>query len=254
MSAVPRRTKLNMKSKAIGLRIPAALWEQVSNYGCENFPKPDSEGGKDFDITSTLLELINKGLGNDSVEQPDKQTVEQIVKDLVSQTVEQPVKQIDEQSVQRVVEQCVELQLNEVLNELRSSVDVEQQIETAIAKRLPSSLAKAKCEALVELKSDEEFIKAIAIEVQKLDNATTDNVQYPNVRRSTADEEEEEEAEKSPLTTSLTDSELAKRMGMNKSTIYRYRTGKPKQSPGYQQVMQDWQPVGDRWYQKGHGF
>jgi hypothetical protein len=86
-----------MKSKAIGLRVPLDLWEQVIKYGCQNFPK-ESDEGKDFDITATLLDLINKGLGNDDVEQFDQQSVEHTVENLVNQNVKQVVKQeLDEE-------------------------------------------------------------------------------------------------------------------------------------------------------------
>ena len=91
-----------MKSKAIGLRIPAPLWEQIAEFGCENFPKPDSE--RDFDITATLLELIHKGLGNDNIEQVDEQTVKRTVEELVNQNVKQ------------IVKQQLETQLNTLLN------------------------------------------------------------------------------------------------------------------------------------------
>ena len=107
-----------MKSKAIGLRIPVSLWEQVTEFGCENFPKPDSE--RDFDITSTLLELIERGLGNDNVEQVERQTVEQTVEDIVQQNVEQLVKQ------------QVDTQLNNLLNR--------EEFDTAIRRSLPASL------------------------------------------------------------------------------------------------------------------
>ena len=145
-----------MKSKAIGLRIPTPLWEQVSSYGCENFPKSDDEK-RDFDITATLLELINKGLGNDSVEPTDIQTVEQIVRDIVSQNVQHPVQQIDEQSVKLFVEQTVELQLNEVLNELSSSVDTEQQIQEACAKATSEAIVQFKAELQPILEARQEF-------------------------------------------------------------------------------------------------
>ncbi|MDJ0572314.1 MAG: hypothetical protein QNJ53_25175 [Pleurocapsa sp. MO_192.B19] len=133
-----------MKSKAIGLRIPPQLWKQVSNYGAENFPKSDD--GKDFDITATLLELIGKGLGNDSVEQTDIQTVEQIVKNIVDQNAQE----IDEQSIKHLVIQTVKQQFDNLLNILENKVteqlndfavrraDIEQKNKTAIANQITS--------------------------------------------------------------------------------------------------------------------
>ena len=119
-----------MKSKAIGLRIPPQLWEQVSNYGCENFPKSNSENEKEFDITATLLELIGKGLGNDSVEQNVQQTDEQSVKHLVIQTVEQ---QFD--NLLNIVDNRMSEQLNVFIAKRE---DIEQKNKTAIANQITS--------------------------------------------------------------------------------------------------------------------
>ena len=115
-----------MKSKAIGLRIPPQLWEQVSNYGCENFPKSHSENEKEFDITATLLELIGKGLGNDSVEQTDEQSV----KHIVIQTVEQ---QFD--NLLNIVDSRISEQLNTFTAKRE---DTEQKNKTAIANQITS--------------------------------------------------------------------------------------------------------------------
>ncbi len=113
-----------MKSKAIGLRIPVSLWEQVTEFGCENFPKPDSE--RDFDITSTLLELIARGLGNDNVEQVDRQTVEQTVEEIVQQNVEQLVKQqLDDRLDNLLNKEEFNSQLNNLLSkeEFNTAID-----------------------------------------------------------------------------------------------------------------------------------
>ena len=138
------QTTLNGSSKAIGLRIPLQLWEQVSNYGYENFSKSDDE--KDFDITATLLELIGKGLGNDSVEQTDIQTVEQIVKNIVNQNTQET----DEQSIKHLVIQTVEQQFDNLLNivdnrmsdQLNAFIakreDIEQKNKIAIANQIAS--------------------------------------------------------------------------------------------------------------------
>ncbi|WP_036489607.1 hypothetical protein [Myxosarcina sp. GI1] len=67
-----------MKPKAVGLRISQELWEKISWYGRDKFPKENSES-QEFDITATLIELINKGLGNDNTESFKPQDVEQIV-------------------------------------------------------------------------------------------------------------------------------------------------------------------------------
>ena len=130
-------------------------------------------------------------------------------------------------------------------------------------RRVESAINKA----IAKLKTDKEFIKAIAAEVQKVvSTVSTDNEDYPDKDESIENKqtatrvdkaslapifEEVEEEQSTKPTASLTDAELAKQLGMSKSTIYRYRTGKPKQSKSYQQVMNDWKPVGDRWYKQG---
>ncbi|MGV2829312.1 hypothetical protein [Myxosarcina sp. GI1(2024)] len=152
--------------------------------------------------------------------------------------------------------------------------DLDKRVEAVINETIPKAIAV--------LKSDEDFLKAIALRardsiansvVQKTSTVATGKENYPNEKATEQTETEEDEdeiitqidkassspifeeieAEKSTEPTqsaSLTDAELAKQLGMSKSTIYRYRTGKSKQSQGYQQVMNDWKPVGDRWYKQ----
>jgi hypothetical protein len=101
---------------------------------------------KEFDITATLLELIGKGLGNDSVERTDIHNVEQIVKDIVSQNAQE----INEQDVKHLVIQTVEQQFDNLLNIVENKIteqldsfaakraDVEQKNKTAIANQITS--------------------------------------------------------------------------------------------------------------------
>ncbi len=44
-------------SKAIGLRVPAPLWEKIQEYGLTNHPK-----GSSFDVTQTFVTLLANAL------------------------------------------------------------------------------------------------------------------------------------------------------------------------------------------------
>jgi hypothetical protein len=44
-------------SKAIGLRVPAPLWEKIQEYGLAHHPK-----GESFDVTQTLVTLLANAL------------------------------------------------------------------------------------------------------------------------------------------------------------------------------------------------
>ena len=56
----------SMKTKPVGLRLPMDLWDRVEIYGKDNYPKVVTVEGvekESFDITVTLNELLNRGLG-----------------------------------------------------------------------------------------------------------------------------------------------------------------------------------------------
>ena len=48
-------------SKAIGLRLPHHVWEQVKAYGMDNYPSDTSKEG--IDVTRTVISLICQALG-----------------------------------------------------------------------------------------------------------------------------------------------------------------------------------------------
>lgn len=74
---------INSKSIAIAARIPHDLYSQIEEYGKMHFPQEDS-----FEKTSTIIDLIRRGLENNNVEQPVKQEIEEIVKQIVKQELE----------------------------------------------------------------------------------------------------------------------------------------------------------------------
>ena len=150
-----------MKSKAVGLRLPMNLWEQITEYGCENYPKPDG-GEKEFDITSTLLDLINKGLGNDGVEQPDTQTIEQIVKEIIEQNIiqveQQKVSQLfNNEEFNQIIEDQVKQASNNLLNNnVATKNDLKQEIAN-LRKEFQTSMAKQQIATTEDLPSEIEL-------------------------------------------------------------------------------------------------
>lgn len=75
---------INSKSIAIAARIPHDLYSQIEKYGKIHFPQEDN-----FEKTSTIIDLIRRGLENSNVEQPVKQPVKQEIEELVKQIVKQ---------------------------------------------------------------------------------------------------------------------------------------------------------------------
>jgi hypothetical protein len=48
-------------SKAIGLRLPADVWEKIREYGIENYPSDKSKEG--IDVTQSIVSLLRQALG-----------------------------------------------------------------------------------------------------------------------------------------------------------------------------------------------
>lgn len=113
-----------MKSKAVGLRLPSPLWEKITQYGCENHPKPDNKPEeKDFEISATLIDLIEKGLGIENVEQPVKQDVKHLVEEIVKQNAE---KLFNDKKQDKEIEKKINTAiapLSEKINQLEESIE-----------------------------------------------------------------------------------------------------------------------------------
>lgn len=233
--------------KAISAYLPSELEEYLTKYCIEyDITRKDKSGEIKPALGTAVVEILKRFFSDENVPSPLPDNVPLLPSNVVTED-----------------------RLKEVLSEFESSSkaqsslpsnvltkdDLEKQVEAAISEAIPKAIA--------ELKSDGEFLGAIALEVQKIDSISSENAlgdEEAEEGKETARQvdksslnpiSEEVAAAKSSASTSLTDNELAERLGMSKSTIYRYRTGKPKQSPDYRRVMQNWKPVGDRWYQKG---
>ena len=270
--------------KAISAYLPSDVEEYLTKYCTEyDITRKDKSGEIKPALGTAVVEILKRFFSDENVPSPLPYNVPLLPSNVVTED--------------RLSEVLSELRTSgNVVNNLPSNVltknDLDRQVEAAIGEAIPKAIAV--------LKSDEDFLKAIALRardsiansvVQKTSTVATGKENYSNEKATEQTETEahgslnefrlsavaclqededeiithqidkassspifeEIEAEKSTEPTqsaSLTDAELAKQLGMSKSTIYRYRTGKSKQSPGYHQVMNNWKPVGDRWYKQ----
>ena len=237
--------------KAISAYLPSDIEEYLTEYCIEyDITRKDKLGEVKPALGTAVVEILKIFFSGGNVPSPLPDNVPLLPSNVVTED--------------RLSKALSEFQSSSnVVNTLPSNVLTKDDLD----RRVESAIGEAISKAIAVLKSDEEFLGAIATEVQKvISTVSRDNEDYPDKDESIENKQtatrvdkaslapifEEVEAEKSTEpTASLTDSELAKRLGISKSTIYRYRTGKPKQSKSYQQVMQDWKPQGDRWYKQG---
>lgn len=244
--------------KAISAYLPSDIEEYLTQYCIEyDITRKDKSGEIKPALGTAVVEILRIFFSDENVPSPLPDNVPLLPSNVV--TEDRLTKALSEfQKTSKVVDT--------VPSNVLTRNDLDRQVEAAIGEAIPK--------AITVLKSDEDFLKAIAtVVVQKTSTVATGKENYPNEKATEARETQEDEqvitqvdkASLAPIfedieaekltepteSTSLTDAELAKQLGMSLSTIYRYRTGKPKQSPGYQQVMNDWKPVGDHWYKQG---
>ena len=102
----PNQTWITSKSIAIAARIPHDLYNQIEAYGMTNFAKGEGK----YDKTATIIDLITKGLGFDSVSQSVQQSVNQVdVEQLVQQTVRQELeKTVNQNDIQNVKQELLD--------------------------------------------------------------------------------------------------------------------------------------------------
>ena len=237
------------KKKAISAYLPSDIEEYLTEYCIEyDITRKDKSGETKPALGTAVVEILRIFFSDENIKSPLPDNVPLLKSNVV--TEDRLAEVLSEFKKPSNVE-------NTVLSNVLDKNDLDQQVETAINEAIPKTIAN--------LKSDGEFLGAIANSVvQKISTVATeqtetkedeDEITTQIDKASLAPIFEEVEAEKStepqpPQSALLTDAELAKQLGMSKSTIYRYRTGKPKQSKSYQQVMQDWKPQGDRWYKQ----
>lgn len=231
--------------KAISAYLPSDIEEYLIKYCIEyDITRKDKSGEIKPALGTAVVEILRIFFSDENVPSPLPDNVPLLPSNVVTEN--------------RLAEALSEFKkTSKVVDNVPSNVltkdDLDKQVEAAINEAIPKAIAV--------WKSDEEFLGAIANSVvQKTSTVATEQTessededeiitQIDKASSSPIFEEVEEEEEKSTkptLSVSLTDAELAKQLGMSKSTIYRYRIGKPKLSPGYQQVMNNWKPQGDR--------
>jgi predicted DNA-binding transcriptional regulator AlpA len=239
---------LATNKKAISAYLSSDIEEYLTEYCIEyDITRKDKSGKIKPALGTAVVEILRIFFSDENIPSPLPDNVPLLPSNVVTEN--------------RLAEALSEFKktskiVDTVPNNVLTKDDLDQRVEAAINEAIPKAIAV--------LKSDEEFLGAIANSVvQKISTVATEQTessededeiitQIDKASSPIFEEVEEEEKSTEPtLSVSLTDAELAKQLGMSKSTIYRYRTGKPKQSPGYQQVMNNWKPVGDRWYKQG---
>ncbi|MEL4897471.1 hypothetical protein [Crocosphaera sp. Alani8] len=120
----PNQTWITSKSIAIAARIPHNLYHQIEDYGKTHFAKGEGK----YDKTATIIDLITKGLGLDSVERVVQQSVnqqdlEQLVKQTVTQELDKSVNQNDIQNVKQELLESVKQLVQQSVNQSPESLE-----------------------------------------------------------------------------------------------------------------------------------
>ncbi|MGK7955844.1 MAG: hypothetical protein AB4063_11395 [Crocosphaera sp.] len=120
----PNQTWITSKSIAIAARIPHNLYHQIEAYGMTHFAKGEDK----YDKTATIIDLITKGLGFDSVSQVvqqsvNQQSVEQLVQQTVRQELEKTVNQNDIQNVKQELLESVKQLVSQSVNQSPESLE-----------------------------------------------------------------------------------------------------------------------------------
>ena len=110
-------------SKAIGLRLPHHIWEQVKAYGMDNYPSETSKDG--IDVTRTVVSLICQALGT---------------------TLDTPVISLSDEMITERTTIIVQQQLSALYNDnsalLERLTHVEQQLSEHLTDNVQQSLSK----------------------------------------------------------------------------------------------------------------
>ena len=120
----PFPTWITSKSIAIAARIPHNLYNQIEDYGMTHFAKGEGK----YDKTATIIDLITKGLGFDSVSQSVQQSVnqqnlEQLVQQTVTQELDKSVNQNDIQNVKQELLESVKQLVQQSVNQHSESLE-----------------------------------------------------------------------------------------------------------------------------------
>ena len=165
--------------KAISAYLPSDLEEYLTRYCIEyDITRKGRSGEIKPALGTAVVEILKRFFSDENVASPLPDNVPLLPSNIVTED--------------RLSEVLSELRTSgNVINNLPSNVltkdDLERQVEAAIGEAIPKAIAT--------LKSDEEFIRAIAVEVKKISTAVTDNDRYPS-KNALEQAEAEEDREK----------------------------------------------------------
>ncbi|HEY9768809.1 MAG TPA: hypothetical protein V6C71_09980 [Coleofasciculaceae cyanobacterium] len=161
--------------KRCDVRVPIDLYNEIEEIAVQEYNAPVYHKTGKPQVSSTIIELLKLGIenlkGEASGSIPD--TLSDRVRELESQ-----IKQIQ----------------SDTLSDSKPDTDIDEKIEKAIDYAMPKAIGYAMPKAIAVLKSDEEFLRAIALEVQKISTVVADNDLRPleNVSGQAKAEEDEE--------------------------------------------------------------
>ena len=147
--------------KRCDVRVPIDLYNEIEKIAVEEYNAPLYHKTGKPQVSSTIIELLKLGIENLRGEVSDN------IPDTLSDKV-------------RELESKIEQILSDRVSDSKPDTDIDEKIEKAIDYAMPKAIAT--------LKSDREFMKAIALrardsivlEVQKISTVTTDNELHPS--------------------------------------------------------------------------
>lgn len=165
--------------KAISVYLPSDVEEYLTNYCTEyDLTRKDKSGEIKPALGTAVKEILKIFFSDENVPSPLPDNVPLLPSNVVTED--------------RLAEAFSEFQTS---SKASSNVPSNVLTEDDLDKRVEAAIGEAISKALAELKSDEEFLKAIALEVQKISTVATPNENYvaENAIEQASTEEDEEE-------------------------------------------------------------
>lgn len=156
--------------KRCDVRVPIDLYNEIEKIAVEEYNAPLYHKTGKPQVSSTIIELLKLGIENLRGE----------VSDEGSDTLPDKIKELESK-----------------IEQIRSDTLSDSQPDTNLDEKIEKAVDCAMLKAIADLKSDDEFIKAIASEVQKTSTTATNNDLQPS---KNASERIEIEADKTTTT------------------------------------------------------
>ena len=141
--------------KRCDVRVPIELYNEIEKIAVEEYNAPLYHKTGKPQVSSTIIELLKLGIENLRGEVSDKE----------SDTLSDKVRELESQ-----IEQIRATSLSDNKSDTVPDTHTDDRIKAAIGEAIPKAIAN--------LKSDEEFIRAIALEVQKVSTNLTDSKRH----------------------------------------------------------------------------